>query len=87
MNPVHSEAVDTNTISYIEEERKYDTVEEILKTDKSFKLYDMPPEDNVHANIKALKLALNNPLVFYESSQQLIKETKRPRPPQVDFLI
>ena len=83
MDPVNDTKVDSKAIECIDKGQEYDTIEGLLKTDELFEFNDTPPESDVHANLNALKMALSNPLVFNESSQKTLKETKYVRPPQV----
>lgn len=75
-NPVHDEEavstehdenikVSNNTISLA---TGLDPIDELLKTDDLIDCNDLPPEGDVNANINALKFALDNLLVFNESS-------------------
>ena len=86
IDPVNDTEIDYKATECTEEVQKFDTIEALLKTDESIEFTDTPAENDVHANIKALKMALSNPLVFNESSQKSSKETKYARPPQVDIL-
>lgn len=49
---------------------EYESLDELLRTDESIVCNDTPPEKDFHSNVKALKLALDNPLVFNESSHR-----------------
>ena len=79
---MNRENVDAEAIASSEEERQYEAIEDLLKTDDFVEMYDVPPEANVPANVKALRLALDNPLVFNESTK-LPTEIKYKRPSQV----
>jgi len=78
---LNRENVDAEAIASSEEERQYEAIEDLLKTDDFVEMYDVPPETNVPANVKALRLALDNPLVFNESTK-LPTEIKYKRPSQ-----
>ena len=79
---MNGDNADGEAIASSEEEIQFKTIEDLLKTDDFVEMYDVPPETNVPANVKALRLALDNPLVFNESTK-LPTEIKYKRPSQV----
>ena len=63
--------VDINYFADSKKGKSQDMIKELLKTDESIPCNDVLSDNDLNGNIKALKLAIDNPLFFNKSSQNV----------------